>query len=206
MDNTSNITYPYNDSLNYMLSNGFKLVDVPQNLVLSYGYELPIGKGKTLLNQWTGVGGALVSGWSINGISIFQSGQPLFITVANNLLNNNGGSNPANITCSSVSMPKAVSQWFNTGCFAAPPAYTFGNSTAGQAFGPGIENTDFSIAKESRLGSETRRLRIEASFFNIFNAAHFSNPNTTFGNAGFGAISSDRLAPRQIQLGAKLSF
>jgi Carboxypeptidase regulatory-like domain/TonB dependent receptor len=206
MDNTSNITYPYNDSLNYMLSNGFKLTDVPQNLVLSYGYELPFGKGKTFLNQWTGVGGALVSGWSINGISIFQSGQPLLITVANNLLNNNGGSNPANITCSSVPMPKTVSQWFNTGCFAAPPAYTFGNSTAGQAFGPGLENTDFSIAKESRLGSETRRLRIEASFFNIFNAAHFGNPNTTFGNAGFGAISNDRLAPRQIQLGAKLSF
>jgi hypothetical protein len=206
MDNTSNITYPYSDSLNYMLSNGFKLVDVPQNLVLSYGYELPFGKGKSFLNQWSGAAGALVSGWSINGISIFQSGQPLFVTVANNLLNNNGGSNPANITCSSVSMPKTVNQWFNVGCFAAPQAYTFGNSTAGEAFGPGIENTDFSIAKESNLGSETRKLRIEASFFNIFNAAHFSNPNTTFGNAGFGSISSDRLAPRQIQLGAKFSF
>ena len=35
MDNTTNILYPYNDSLNYALSNGFKLVDIPQNLVFS---------------------------------------------------------------------------------------------------------------------------------------------------------------------------
>ena len=47
MDNTSNIMYPYDDKLNYMLSNGFKLVDVPQNFVFSYTYELPFGPGKS---------------------------------------------------------------------------------------------------------------------------------------------------------------
>ncbi|MGH9663868.1 MAG: hypothetical protein ACRD9L_05555, partial [Bryobacteraceae bacterium] len=76
----------------------------------------------------------------------------------------------------------------------------------GHIRGPGIVNWDFSIAKETALGSESRRLRLEADFFNLANTPHFSNPNTTFGNAGFGTISGDRLPPRLIQLGAKFSF
>ncbi|HZQ56218.1 MAG TPA: TonB-dependent receptor [Bryobacteraceae bacterium] len=208
MDNTNNIIYPYSDSLNYMLSNGFKLVDIPQNFVFSYGYELPFGKGKPFLSGASGIAGALVSGWSINGITEFQSGQPLLVHVANNQLNNNSGSNLANITCSSVGTPKTVRQWFNTGCFTAPPPYTFGDAVAGAGglYGPGIDNWDFSFAKSTALGSESRKLRIEADFFNVFNNAHFNNPNSTFGNSNFGTISSDRLPPRLIQLGAKFSF
>jgi hypothetical protein len=200
MDNTTTILYPWNDKLNYALSQGFKLVDVPQNLVLTYNYELPFGKGRS------DVAGRLLGGWSINGITTFQSGQPLRVTVANNLLNNNSGSNSADITCSSVPTPKTVQQWFNTGCFAAPPPYTFGNSGVGHVRGPGIQNWDFSVAKETSLGAESRRLRIEADFFNLFNNPHFSNPNTTLGNSNFGTISSDRLPPRLIQLGAKFVF
>ena len=103
-------------------------------------------------------------------------------------------------------MPKAVNQWFDVSCFAPPPAYTFGNSGVGHARGPGIDNSDFSIAKDTTLGAESRRLRLEADFFNIFNTAHFSNPNTTLGNSAFGTISGDRLPPRLIQVGAKFSF
>ena len=200
MDNTTNILYPWNDKLNYALSQGFKLVDIPQNLVLTYAYELPFGKGRS------GAAGYLLSGWSVNGITTFQAGQPLLINVANNLLNNNSGSNRADITCTSVSTPKTVQQWFNPGCFAAPAAYTFGNSGVGHVRGPGVLNWDFSIAKETRLGAESRRLRVEADFFNLFNNPHFSNPNSTLGNSNFGTISSDRLPPRLIQLGAKFVF
>ena len=200
MDNTNTILYPYNDRLNYALSQGFKLVDIPQNFVLSYVYELPFAK------QQSGIAGHLAGGWSINGITTFQAGQPLWVTVANNLLNNNGGSNSANITCSHVSTPKMVGEWFDTGCFAAPPAYTFGNGGVGHVRGPGINNTDFSVAKDTRLGTEALRLRFEADFFNVFNTAHFGNPNTTFGNASFGRIGGDRLPPRLIQLGAKFQF
>lgn len=194
-----------NDQLNYGLSNGFKLVDIPQNLVLSYVYELPFGTGKSLLNGVHGAAKSLVSGWSINGITMFQAGQPLLIGVSNNQLNNNGGGNVANITCSQVSTPKAVAEWFDTGCFAAPAPYTFGNSGIGHVRGPGIINTDLSIAKETKF-SEKRSFKFEADFFNLFDTAHYSNPNTTFGNAGFGTIGSDRLPPRLIQLGAKFLF
>jgi Carboxypeptidase regulatory-like domain len=206
MDNTNNILYPWNDSLNYTLSNGFKLVDVPQNLVLSYTYQLPFGNGRKLLSGSSGAAAKLVSGWSVNGITTFQSGQPLGIHVGNNLLNNNGSFNYADITCSSVATPKQVNQWFDTSCFSAPAPYTFGNSGVGHVRGPGINNWDFSIAKDTTLGAENRKLRFEADFFNLGNSPHFSNPNTTLGNSGFGTIGGDRLPPRLIQLGAKVQF
>jgi len=204
MDNTTTILYPYNDQLNNALSQGFKLVDVPQTFVFSYSYELPFGRGKAHLNSGKGAG--LAGGWSVNGITTFQSGQPLAITVANNLLNNNSGFNLADITCPSVSTPKTVNQWFDTSCFANPAAYTFGNSGVGHVRGPGINNWDLSIAKDTNLWGEKNRLRFEADFFNLTNSAHFSNPNTTLGNSSFGAIGGDRLPPRLIQLGAKISF
>jgi hypothetical protein len=206
IDNTSNIVYPWDDKLNTGLSNGFKLVDVPQNFVFSYNYELPFGHGKRFLNGG-GAANVLLGGWSLNGITTIQSGQPLMITVANNLLNNNSGSNPADITCTSVSTPKTVSRWFDTSCFAPPAAYTFGNSGVGHVRGPGIANWDASVAKDTPLTSkESIRLRIEADFFNLTNTPHFANPNTTLGNAAFGTIGGTRLTPRLIQLGAKLQF
>ncbi|MGH9771124.1 MAG: hypothetical protein ACRD4Q_05425 [Candidatus Acidiferrales bacterium] len=147
-----------------------------------------------------------MSGWSANGISTFQSGAPLQVTVASSLLNNNGGSNPANLTCTHVSMPKTVHEWFDTGCFADPPAYVFGNSGVGHAFGPGINNWDFSLSKSTSLGTEQRQLKFEAGFFNLFNIPHFSNPSTTLDTSSFGAINSDRLKPRYIQFGLTLMF
>ena len=205
IDDTTNVVYPYSDALNRGLSNGFKLVDIPQNFVFSYVYELPIGKGKPFMHDASGWANGFAGGWSINGIVTFQAGQPLAVTVANNLLNNNGGSNPADITCSNVSMPKTVGEWFDTSCFANPAAYTFGNSGIGHIRGPGISNWDFSVGKDTSIGERTK-LRFEAAFFNLTNTAHFSNPNLTLGNAGFGTISGDRLPPRLIQLGAKFSF
>ncbi len=208
MDNTDYILYPYSDKLNYMLANGFTTADVPQTLVISYNYELPFGKGKPLLSGASGLVGKLVTGWSINGITTFQSGEPFTVGVANNQLNNNSGSNLANITCHTVSTPKTVAEWFDTGCYTGPAPYTFGDAVAGAGglYGPGLNNWDFSLAKDTSLGSENRRLRIEADFFNLFNNPHFSNPNATYGNSNFGTISSDRLPPRLIQLGAKFSF
>src|ERR1700722_2949916 len=50
--------------------------DVPQNFVLSYVYELPVGKGKKWLNQNTLLNEA-VGGWSFSGVQRYLSGQPL---------------------------------------------------------------------------------------------------------------------------------
>jgi hypothetical protein len=205
IDNTDTIVYPFRDSLNRGLARGFKGADIPHNLTISYNYDLPFGHGRPWLNDASGVLSYVVSGWSASGITTYQSGVPLQITT-NVGLGNGGGSNPANITCSNVSMPKSVNRWFDTSCFAFPAANTFGNSGVGHVRGPGLSNWDFAVAKNTPLGSESRQLRFEVNFFNLFNNAHFGNPNTTLGSGGFGVIGGTRLPPRYIQLGAKITF
>ncbi|MGH9771125.1 MAG: TonB-dependent receptor domain-containing protein [Candidatus Acidiferrales bacterium] len=45
IDDTDTIVFPYLDNLNRGLANGFKDTDIPQNLVVSYNYNLPFGRG-----------------------------------------------------------------------------------------------------------------------------------------------------------------
>jgi len=50
--------------------------DVPHALVLSYVYDLPVGKGKRFVDKG-GLTNKVVGGWQIGGIQRYQSGQPL---------------------------------------------------------------------------------------------------------------------------------
>ena len=43
--------------------------------------------------------------------------------------------------------------------------------------GPAVLNTDLSLSKRTALGRTTLEVRADA--FNVFNKAHFSNPNLT---------------------------
>ena len=72
---------------------------------------------------------------------------------------------------------------------------------------------DLSIIKATKFGHFEHELRIEA--FNIFNHPQFGNPNTTFGNAAFGQITSTLAnascalcgtTERQVQVAMKLKF
>jgi len=56
--------------------------DVPQNFVISYIYQLPIGQGKSFLGNAPKVVSALISNWSVSGIQRYQSGQPISINGA----------------------------------------------------------------------------------------------------------------------------
>ena len=51
-----------------------------------------------------------------------------------------------------------------------------------------------------------RSLEVRFEFFNLFNKAQFSNPNTQFGNLQFGRITSTGFPSREIQLGARFLF
>lgn len=49
--------------------------DVPHSFVLSYLYELPVGKGKKFLNKG-GVVDKVLGGWQVGGVHRYQSGVP----------------------------------------------------------------------------------------------------------------------------------
>jgi hypothetical protein len=50
--------------------------DIPHTFVVSYIYELPVGKGKKFLNK-TGAVDKVLGGWQVGGVQRYQSGQPL---------------------------------------------------------------------------------------------------------------------------------
>jgi hypothetical protein len=181
-----------------------KAIDIPHNLVVSWTYELPVGPGKPYGESDSVVVQKLLEGWAINAITMYQSGRPLNITVASSLLNTGSG-NWADVTCSEIGKPERVDQWFDTGCFANPAQYQFGNYEIGQVRGPTVFNTDFSIFKRTALGGG-RSIEVRIETFNLFNHPLFDNPNTSFGNSQFGRITSTRLPSREIQLGARLIF
>jgi hypothetical protein len=184
--------------------------DVSQILVLSYVYQLPVGKGKRFGNGWNGILDTFLGGWQLNGIGTFQTGQPLALTTQNtsgsgsNVLrpNNNG-------TSAALSGPveSRLNRYFNTSVFSQPAAFTFGNTgrTLPDVRGPGIRNLDFSLFKNFRL-IERLSLQFRAEAFNFLNTPRFGTPNTNWSAAQFGVISTQVNDPRQLQFGLKLLF
>jgi hypothetical protein len=181
-----------------------KAVDIPHTLVASWTYELPFGPGQRFLSGGSRIVQKLLEGWAINGITQYQSGEPLNIRLATSQLNT-GTDNWPNVTCGEIGMPHEVTQWFDTNCFVAPPLHEFGNYEIGQVRGPSLFNSDFSVFKRTALRGR-RSLEFRVEIFNVFNKVHFSNPNDRVGNNQFGRISSTRFPSREIQLGARFLF
>ena len=69
----------YYDQYNRALDKSLANFDATHRLVVSYNYELPIGQGKALLSDLSGVAGKIVSGWQVNGITTLQSGFPVVV-------------------------------------------------------------------------------------------------------------------------------
>jgi hypothetical protein len=186
--------------------------DVPHRLIVSYVYDLPFGKGRTFLNSANRLTEGLIGGWGVNGISTFQAGFPLTFTTSTNATNSFGGGSRPNYVggCDPVvsgSAQSRLNSWFNTSCFVAPPASTFGNlgRTLTSVRTAGIANYDFSVFKSVDL-TERFRLQFRTEFFNIFNRAQFGPPGQVRGNAQFGVVSSQLNLPRLVQFALRLNY
>ena len=103
-----------------------------------------------------------------------------------------------------------LNQWFNTGCFTVPSAYTLGNEGRNDARvrGPGIANFNFALFKRTRI-NERFNLEFRSEVFNLFNRVQFAPPNrtlTTSSTSTFGQITSQLNDPRLIQLALRLRY
>jgi hypothetical protein len=185
--------------------------DVKHRAVASAIYRLPFGHGRTFGSNMPVVLDALAGGWSVTTIATFSSGSPFDVTAANTTGFNNI-THRANRLCDgrSGSLEDSVRtnglQWFDTGCFAAPPAGYYGNAGRNILYAPGIHNYDIGIEKFFRIPvSEAMRLQFRGELFNAFNHAQFGAPNSSVVAPNFGQISSAR-APRLVQFALRLLF
>jgi hypothetical protein len=190
--------------------------DVSQRLVISYVLDLPVGHGKMLLSDATGVVDKLVSGWGIDGVTTFQKGFPLVFSngSANYTTSFGAGSRPNRVPGCNTSRPSgvpALNEWFNTACFVSPADFTFGNEsrTDPRLRGPGVNNFDFALFKRTQFGPDNRLgLEFRSEFFNLFNRTQFAPPNTSVGSSTFGQVTGiyPGTNARLIQFGLKFIF
>jgi hypothetical protein len=91
-----------------------------------------------------------------------------------------------------------------------PGRYHFGNESRNSSIlrGPGVNNWDFTIAKNTKIGERTG-LEFRAEMFNAFNRVQFGRPNTqisTNPNVQTGKITYQANDPRELQLVLRLTF
>jgi len=185
--------------------------DSAGRFVFSSVYELPFGKGKRFASG-NGAMNRVIGGWQLNGVLTLQSGTPLRVRGANNLL-----ADRPNSTGVSAALPtdqRTAARWFDTGQFVNPPDFTFGNVSRllPDVRGPGTTNLDFSLLKTTQV-TERVALQFRAESFNFANHTNLLAPDTTFvpgpdnknRSGTFGTITRSRDA-RVVQLGLKLIF
>jgi len=200
-------TNPFNPGQSRALS----VFDVPQDLTVSYTVQLPFDK------LTGGTAKRLTAGWALSGITTFAKGEPIQIAENDDLslsgtfadtidepsFNPSGGplivnKNPRN---------QAGQPYFNPNYFMAEPLGQVGNIMRRFFSGPGINNFDLALLKDTQL-TESTQVQFRAEAFNVFNHAQFMNPSGNFNNTGaggFGFVTSAR-DPRIMQLALKFLF
>jgi hypothetical protein len=149
-----------------------------------------------------GLAKAILGGWTLSGITSFQSGNPLDIGISPDRAGNGASGQHPNIS-GPVTQPRTVGAWFDTSVYALPAPGTYGSlgyNAGGR--GPGINNWDLGIHKQFSL-RENLKLEYRAEWFNLWNHTQFSAVGTTFGTSTFGRVTSARDA-RIGQMAAKL--
>ncbi|HSU31241.1 MAG TPA: TonB-dependent receptor [Bryobacteraceae bacterium] len=174
--------------------------------VFSGIYQIPVGKGKPYLANGNGFARTILGNWNLGWVATLNSGQPFSVQAGGDPANVGGGSQRAQVVGDpKTGFSKSRLEWFNTGAFAVPAPYTFGNEGRNNMTGPALRNLDFITFKDFSL-VERVTLQFRAEFFNIFNHTNFGIPDRTVTDANFGIISSTAAAPRQIQFALKLLF
>ena len=163
--------------------------DVPQNLVVSYLYELPVGKNKKFLAD-SKIANAVLGGFQIGGINRYLSGTPTAFSCTTTSIGASLACLRYNISPNFVDHSPAANSGdptyrhvFNPGAFTDPSsaaALVLGTSprVLGAYRTPVYKNEDFSITKHIANFGGHGNLQLHVDIFNAFNRVHFSAPNT----------------------------
>ena len=203
--------------------------NVPQTVVLSYLYELPVGKGKKIFSNTPRAVDELIGGWEIGGIQRYQSGEPLGAPCASGI--------PAWDNCIRYSLTgQAVlsgaaqsgsfnpliggrNNYLNKAAFIDPNplnssgalangSYRFGNARRflEGSSSPNYFDEAFSLLKHFQI-RDTFNFELRGEAFNAFNRHVFNAPITTNPlDPNFGIVNSTLNQPRLLQVSGRFIF
>ena len=205
---------------------GSSIFDARQRLVFNWVYTIPGLHSNGFVSR-------LTNGWTITGIATFQTGFPMDVA---DLDAPSGGCDlggdfscwdgPNQVGPVQYMNPRKTGFWFNPSAFSPTacalagggaedcPAQgvsptsvlAYGNAPRNPVRGPGINNWDLSLYKDTTI-TERLKLQLRLDAFNAFNHLQF-DPNGISGNVNsgvFGQVTA-ALPPREVQLSGKVFF
>jgi hypothetical protein len=181
--------------------------DVPHNLVVSWIYEMPFGRGKRLTTN-NNVVDYIIGGWQFNGIMALRNGIPYHVTVPGDIANifNSGTYLRANLVGDHRIDNPTPERWINTSAFSAPEQFTFGNLGRNSLRPDWVRRFDLSLFRRFPLKAERLQLELRLEAFTAFNTPVFAAPNANLASGTFGLVTGVQVPPRQLQLGGKIIF
>lgn len=203
------------DYTNLKAEKSLSMQDVPQNLVINYGIDLPFGRGQQYFGNADRALNAVIGGWRVNGITTFRSGLPIALQAAGNNLSifGAGAIRPNYATgCNkgvsgSAHSAARANEWFNTACFTQPGPYSFGDESRVDSTmrSDNLANWDMSFNKYFDL-THGVRFKFGTEFFDIFNHPQFALPNANLSSPGFGQVGHQTNLPRTVQFEGRIIF
>ena len=186
--------------------------DVRHRLVTSFTYELPFGAGKPFGATLNPAARHAISGWQVNGIFVYQTGNPFTVTTTKDMSNTGASSTGTYANRApgvDIHLPHPTpTAWFNTAAFNdVLPAgtYAFGNSGRNILAGDGVVNFDFGLYRRVQV-TEKAQLELRAELYNLMNHPDFAAPTANVEAAGFGQVTSTTSTSRETQFAVKLLF
>ncbi|MEO7143653.1 MAG: TonB-dependent receptor [Bryobacteraceae bacterium] len=198
------------DAYNRQNARALSSFDVPQRLSISAAWDLPFGRGRHFGANIPRALDLVAGGWMLSTFQVFQGGFPLSFGLAKAAAGSNSGRpNAVGNPAQGVTGPivDRLTHYFNISAFAQPADFTYGDVSPyiGTVRSPGMNNVDATLAKNFHI-TEKLRMEFRVSMFNAMNHPVFGAPSTTFGNAGFGQISSQANLSRQFEFAGKIVF
>lgn len=222
---------PYDHKAEKAVSNQ----DIPNNVVISYIYELPVGRGKPLMAGAPPVVNAVVGGWRVSGVQRYMSGQPISFfgangipgfdngirpnRVANQPVVHGGSFNPFSFnntgtTGYNLSSGACTTGYWNCSAFTDPNPnpgvnvpYIFGNMPRNSADIRSFPfyNEDISVSKIIPI-RESIHAEFSGQMFDAFNRHVFNKPDSGVQDTSFGQVSSTLLGPRNVQFMLRINY
>ncbi len=177
------------DSYNRRNDRARSSFDRPHRLAGNFVYELPYFRDQK------GATGLILGGWQFNSQFSLQSGSPftplngsdpaIALASISSLVGNAIRPNlNTNLDLSSMSVEEILRAGGRSLFSTITAAQRVGNAGRNILRSDGINNIDFGLLKNTRIG-ENQRLQLRADFFNFTNSRDFGIPNSTVTSSNF---------------------
>jgi hypothetical protein len=190
-----------------------------QQQIVIYGlYELPFGKNKPFLSNYSSVMNYIVGGWQLSPVLNYSSGLPFSLSYSSCstsipgsapcLVNGNPGAFRSHVTGDPGHNLQYYDKQTLGTTFTAPGLDQIGNVGRNSVFGPHFFNADLAVQKNFPI-HEVAVVQFRTDFFNVFNHINFANPGGNIEQPGTitqGPGVDGTVNPRQLQFSLRVQF